>query len=98
MAAVSGFLLNPAVALSMLLALIYTLAVHLFMALGYRHLLRHWLVAVAGMGAGYALALRANSHLPTLGDVHVIESSLAALAVLVVAGLKARQPGPPETA
>jgi hypothetical protein len=84
------FLLTPAVGLSAFLALIYTLAVHLFMGLGFRGLLRHWLVALLGMAAGAGLALHLNSRLPALGDMHVIESSLAAMALLVLAGLRAR--------
>ena len=84
------WLLAPAIGLSVLLALIYTLGTHLFMGLGYHHLLRHWLLAGAGMAAGYALASRANSHLPALGDAHVIEASAGALVVLLLAGFKAR--------
>ena len=84
------WLLTPAVPLSAFLALIYTLAVHVFMSLGLRRLVWHWLLAAAGMAAGYALAARANSHLPTLGDAHVIEASMAALAVLLLTGLKTR--------
>jgi len=86
----TDFLLNPAVSLSVFLALIYTLGVHLFMGLGFRGVAWHWLLAIAGMAAGYGLALRANSQLPTLGDMHVIESSLAAVALLVLAGLRAK--------
>ncbi|HVA25892.1 MAG TPA: hypothetical protein VMW62_16050 [Chloroflexota bacterium] len=84
------WLLTPAVPLSIFLALIYTLAVHLFMGLGFRRLLWHWLLASGGMAAGYALALRTNSRLPALGDAHVIEASLAALAVLLIVAFKAK--------
>ena len=83
-------LLSPTVGLSLLLALIYCLAVHLFLGLGYRRLIWHWLLALAAMAAGYAVAARADSRLPTLGDAHVIEASLAALVVLVAAGLRGR--------
>ncbi|HLY64754.1 MAG TPA: hypothetical protein VKU60_04390 [Chloroflexota bacterium] len=76
--------------LSIFLALIYTLAVHLFMRLGFRGLLWHWLLASGGMAGGYALAVRANSRLPMVGDMHVIESSAAALALLVLVGLRVR--------
>jgi hypothetical protein len=89
-ASLLDWLLSPAVPLSLFLALIYTLAVHLFMGLGFRRLIWHWLLATAGMAAGYALALRANSHLPALGDAHVIEASLVAIAVLVFTGLGAK--------
>jgi hypothetical protein len=92
----AAFLVDPAVGLCIFLALIYTLAVHLFMALGYRHLPRHWLLAMAGMAAGYGLAVRAGSHLPTLGDAHIIEASAGALAVLILAGFKAKLAAPPE--
>ena len=83
-------LLNPVVGLSVLLALIYTLAVHLFMGLGFRGVIWHWLLAIVGMAAGYGIALRAHSQLPTLGDLHLIESSLAAIALLVLAGFKVK--------
>ena len=86
----TDWLLTPAVPLSLALALIYTLAVHLFMGLGFRRLVWHWLLASAGMAAGYALAIRANSHLPALGDAHVVEASLAAVAGLMLTGLKAK--------
>jgi hypothetical protein len=86
-------LLTPALGLSVLLALLYTLAVHLLLGLGYRGLLWHWLLALAGMAAGYALASRSQSHLPTLGDLHVIEASAAGLALLLIAGLKVRLAG-----
>jgi hypothetical protein len=82
--------LNPAAGLAIFLALIYTLAVHLFMGLGFRGLVWHWLLAIAGMAAGYGLAVRANSRLPMLGDLHVIECSVVATAVLVLAGLRMR--------
>ena len=84
------FVLTPAVGLSVLLALIYALAVHLFMGLGFRGLLWHWLLAIAGMAAGYGLAVRTNSRLPALGDVHIVESSAVAIGLLVLAGLRSR--------
>ena len=89
-ASLIDWLLSPTVPLSIILALIYTLAVHLLMGLGFRSLLWHWLLALAAMAAGYALALRANSHLPTLGDAHVIEASLAAIAVLLLTGVSTK--------
>ena len=94
MIAALGFLLSPAVALSALLAAIYTLAVHLFMGLGFRRLIWHWLLAVAGMALGATLAVRANSHLPTLGDAHLLESSAVAIALLLLAAWRARLAAP----
>lgn len=87
---VTDFLLTPAVGLSVFLALIYTLATHLFMGLGFRALLWHWLLAMAGMAAGYALALRTNSGLPSVGNMHVIESSLVAAGLLLLAGWRTK--------
>ena len=84
------WLLTPAVPLSVVLALAYTLAIHLFMGLGLRRLIWHWLLALAAMAAGYGLALRLNSHLPALGDAHVIEASVAAVVVLLLVGLRAK--------
>ena len=84
------WLLTPAVPLTVVLALAYTLAIHLFMGLGFRRLMWHWLLALAGMAAGYGLALRLNSHLPALGDAHVIEASLVAVVVLLLTGVRAR--------
>ena len=93
------WLLAPAVGLSVLLALIYTIGVHLFLAVGYRRLLRDWFLAMLAMAAGSLLASRANSHLPTLGDAHIVEASALALMVLLAAGLKARSATPrPELA
>src|SRR5579864_5876756 len=94
MGPVADFLLAPSVGLSVFLALIYTLVVHLFMSLGFRGLIWHWLLAIGGMAAGYGLALRAHSQLPTLGDMHVIESSLAAIGLLLLAGLKVKLTAP----
>lgn len=91
------WLLTPTVPLTAVLALTYTLAVHLFMSLGFRGLLWHWLLAIAGMAAGYAVASRVNSHLPTVGDAHVIEASLAALAVLLLTGFRAKMVNPVES-
>ncbi|HLQ32680.1 MAG TPA: hypothetical protein VK457_08335 [Chloroflexota bacterium] len=90
MSGAAEFVLSPGLTLSLFLAVIYTVAVHLFMGLGFRRLLWHWLLAIAGMAAGAALAVRANSHLPTLGDAHLIESSLAALAILLLAAWRDR--------
>jgi hypothetical protein len=84
------WLLTPAVPLTVVLALAYTLAIHLFMGLGLRRLVWHWLLALAGMAAGYELASRLNSHLPALADAHVIEASLAALMVLLLTGVWTR--------
>lgn len=89
-ASLIDWLLLPAVGLSLLLALIYTLGVHLFMGLGFRRLVRHWLLALAAMTVGYGLATRTGSNLPPLGDAHVIEASLVAVLALVGAGLRAK--------
>jgi hypothetical protein len=92
--AVPEFLLSPAVTLAVFLAVIYTMAVHLFMGLGFRRLLRHWILALAGMTTGATLAVRAGSHLPTLADAHVLEGSALAIAVLLAAGFQARHAAP----
>ena len=76
-------ILAPAVGLAVLLALIYTLAVHLFMGLGYRGLVWHWVVAAAAMVLGSMLGERAGSRLPAVGDLHVVEGTVAAAAVLL---------------
>ncbi|MBV9120996.1 MAG: hypothetical protein JOZ39_09835 [Chloroflexi bacterium] len=91
-------LLSPVAAVTVVLALVYALAVHLFLSLGYRKLLWHWLLGMAGMAGGYALAVRAQSNLPTLGDAHVVEGSAVAIAALLIAGLAGRHRGTPENA
>lgn len=75
----------------MFLSAIYTVAVHLFMGLGFKRLLVHWLLGIAGMAGGSALAVRAGSRLPTLGDAHAIEASLTAIALLILASLWERR-------
>jgi hypothetical protein len=83
-------LLSPSAALSVVLALIYTLAVHLFLGLGFRGLLWHWLLGGIGMAAGAALAVRLGRRRPAHGDAPHIESSIIAIAALVLAGLRAK--------
>ncbi len=62
------------------------------MRLGYRHFLRHWFVAALGMAIGAGIAVRMDSHLPLLGDMHIIEMSAAAILLLLLAGLVASRP------
>jgi hypothetical protein len=93
---IGDLLLSPAVTLLVFLAAIYTIGVHLFLGLGFKRLLIHWLLAVLGMAAGSALAVRANSGLPTLGDAHVIEASAGALLVLLLLAWRARGDAEPE--
>lgn len=88
------WLLDPAVALAVALALVYTLAIHLFLGLGYRRLPRHWLLAVIGMAVGAGVAIRVNSQLPLLGDLHIVESSLVALGVLLLTACKVKLGAP----
>lgn len=94
MDAIGDLILSPAVTLLFFLTAVYTVAVHLFMGIGFKHLLLHWLLAIAGAIIGSTLAVRANSQLPMIGEAHIVEASLGALALLVLAGWRAR--GGPE--
>ena len=84
-----AWLLQPSLALALVLALAYTAGLHLVMRLGWRHLLRHWLVALAGMALGAGIATVAGSQVPELGDMHVVEMSAVAIGFLLLAGLAA---------
>ena len=90
MDALGNVLLSPAVTLLAGLSAIYTIGVHLFMGLGFKRLLIHWLLAILGMAAGTALAIRTNSGLPTIGDAHVIEASIGALLILLFLAWRGR--------
>ncbi|MGH2366260.1 MAG: hypothetical protein ACRDGF_04525 [Chloroflexota bacterium] len=83
------WLLQPSVGLSLVLALAYTAGLHLAMRLGWRHLLRHWLVALAGMALGAGIAIGTGSQVPELGDMHVVEMSSVAIGFLLLAGVAA---------
>jgi hypothetical protein len=90
-------ILSPAVTLLVFLSAVYTVAGHLVMGLGFKRLLWHWLLAIVGMAAGTVLAVRTNSPLPSLGDAHVIEASIGAFVLLVLAGWRSRGEQPPES-
>jgi hypothetical protein len=94
--AIGDLILSPALTLLVFLAAIYTLGIHLFLGLGFKRMLVHWLLAMLGMAAGSALAVRANSSLPTLGDAHVVEASVAAFAILLLLAWRARADEVPE--
>ncbi|HLG73906.1 MAG TPA: hypothetical protein VK009_26090 [Chloroflexota bacterium] len=96
MSSIGDLILSPAFTLLVFLAAIYTVGIHLFMGLGFKRLIIHWLLAMLGMAAGSALAVRANSTLPTLGDAHVIEASAAALLILLLLAWRARSDLEPE--
>ena len=84
------WLLSPGPGLFLLLALIYTSAVHLLMSLAYHGFMWHWALAALGLALGSAMAARAGSHLPALAGMHLIEGSLLAVVLLLLAGIRAR--------
>jgi hypothetical protein len=50
-----------------------------------QHLLLFWLVSMLGFGLGYVVAEQLSFHVLTLGSVPVLEASLGALTLLLVA-------------
>jgi MFS family permease len=75
----------PALALSIALASAYAAAFYLWRGRRLRDLLLFWLASAVGFAAGQIAGQMLNTIPWTIGQVHVIEATLIALALLIVA-------------
>jgi hypothetical protein len=76
---------SPTVVVFLGLGTTYALLFHLWSGRRLQHLLLFWLVSMLGFGLGYLIASALPFHLVTLGEVPVVEASLGALVLLLVA-------------
>jgi hypothetical protein len=80
----------PAIIISVILATIYALAYALVIGRTGNRLWWYWAFAVAGFFLGFVLTARGHLVDVGLGQVPVVESSLASLAMLVLATILRR--------
>ena len=76
----------PALLLSILIPSLYACLYHLVRGRTLRGLWQGWLVSLLGFGIGQMLGLVGGLPLPTLGQVHLVEGTLACWAALYIAG------------
>jgi hypothetical protein len=77
--------LAPTVIVFLGFATSYALLFHLWRGRRVAHLLLFWLVSLLGFGLGYLLASLWSIHPVVLGGIPVVEASLGALLLLLVA-------------
>lgn len=77
---------TPALALSLVLASAYALLFYLWRGRGLRTLLFLWVAALAGFAIGHLLGEMWGLVPWTIGAVHVVEATIAAILFLVIAG------------
>ncbi len=75
-------LISPALVLAFLVATIYGFIFFLLFGSGRARLILYWFVAVAGFGAGQGIASAIGLRLLNIGDVHLIEGTLASALAL----------------
>jgi len=75
----------PAVVLCVALATAYAAAFYLWRGRRLRDLFFFWLASVVGFAAGQAVGQILDTIPWTIGQVHVIEATLVALTLLVIA-------------
>ncbi len=80
-----GFLTAPSTVLSVVLATILAALFHLWRGVKAKELLLYWPVALLGFLVGQALANVMGNRLAMIGEVHLLEGSLLALAAMFVA-------------
>ena len=78
-------LFSPALILSVVLASLYAAVFHLLWAPRQGKLWVYWLAALVGFGLGQLLARFSPVRLILIGNVHVVEATIAAAAALVIA-------------
>lgn len=76
---------SPAFALSLVLASLYAVLFHLFWGKRLRELPLYLLAALIGFGLGQALAGILSTQFLMIGDVHLLEGSVACWLLLLVA-------------
>jgi hypothetical protein len=75
----------PALALSVALASAYAAAFYLWRGRRLRDLLFFWLASVVGFAAGQVAGQMLDTIPWTIGQVHIIEATLVALTLLILA-------------
>lgn len=80
-----GFLTAPAMLLSLVLATGLAGAFQWWQGKRARDVFLYWPASVAGFLAGQFLARAASSPLPMLGEMHLLEGILAAVAAMFIA-------------
>ena len=78
-------LIPPALFLSVLLALLYACLFHLMQGRTVRDLLLASLVSLLGFGLGQVVGMIAGFPLPALGQVHLMEGTVACWSALYIA-------------
>jgi hypothetical protein len=76
---------SPALILMLVLASVYALVFYLWQGQRIRDLAFFWLAAVVGVGSGQIVGSRLGLVPWTIGQVHVVESTVLALFLLIVA-------------
>jgi len=76
---------SPTVIVFLGLGTAYALMFHLWSGRRLQHLLLFWLVGMLGFGLGYLAGAFLPAHLFTLGGIPLIEASLGAVMLLLVA-------------
>ncbi len=80
-----GFLTAPAMLLSLVLATGLAGVFQWWQGQRTRDVFLYWPASVAGFLAGQVLAGAVSSPLPMLGEVHLLEGTLAAVAAMFIA-------------
>jgi hypothetical protein len=75
---------TPGLAISILLALVYGTAFHLWGGRSIRDLPIYWLAALLGFAAGHLLGQKLDPIPWTLGQVHIVEATAGAFLFLVI--------------
>lgn len=74
----------PALIISMLLALAYAAAFHLWKGRNLKDLLVFWLASILGFAAGQLVGQILDPVLWTLGQVHIVEATLGAFLFMAL--------------
>jgi hypothetical protein len=78
-------LIPPVLLLGAILATLYALLFHLFWGRRTRELLAYWLAALLGFGIGQLLGWIMGMRFLMIGDLHLVEGTVASWAGLVIA-------------
>lgn len=76
---------SPALLLGLLLSTTYAALFHLWGGRNLRDLLIYWLAAIVGFAAGHAIGALTQISLLQIGQLHVVEGTIGAIAALIVA-------------
>lgn len=85
----------PAIVLSLAVASLYGGLFHFVFAQRAAEILRHWAVAIAGFAAGALLGLLVPWHVLVVGEVHLVEGTVASVGALFFSRWLQSHPGQP---